>query len=51
MTLGTLSADGWALFLSCWLFGMSCPALEPEGSCVGPVLGVNMDTSGSMQAD
>ena len=29
---------GGAVFLSCWLFGMRSPALEPAGSCVEPVL-------------
>ena len=33
------------MFLSCWLFGVRCLALEPAGSFVGLGLGVDMDTS------
>ena len=47
MTLSRLSAMGVAVFLSCWLFGVRCAALEPAGSHVGLGVGVDMNTSGS----
>ena len=31
MILGSLSASGGVVFLSCYLFGMGCPALELAG--------------------
>ena len=31
MIFGSLSANGWGVFLSCKLFGMGCPALELAG--------------------
>ena len=51
MTLGSLSTVGGAGFLSCWLFGVRCLALEPAGSCVGLGLGVDMDTFRNAHAD
>ena len=40
-----------AVFLSCWLFSIRCPTLDPASSCVGTGLGDDMDTSGSMRTD
>lgn len=37
---------GGAVFLSCWLFGMKWPGLEPAGSWLEPGLGVEMDMRG-----
>ena len=50
-TLGSLYADGWGCVPVLLVFGVRCPALEPEGSCVGPDLGVDMDTSGTANTD
>ena len=44
MTLRNLSADGLSVFLSCWLFGLRYPALEPAGSWAEPSLDVKIDT-------
>ena len=35
---------GGAIFLCCWLFGMTCSALEPASSWVEPDLGVEIYT-------
>jgi len=42
---------GGVVFLSCCLFGVRCPALEPAGSWVEPSLSVEMDNSRRVHAD
>ena len=37
---------GSVVFLSCWLFGIGFPALEPAGRLVELGLGVEMEISG-----
>ena len=51
MTLSSCLLMGGAVFLSCWLFGVRCPALEPTGSWVETGLSVEMDTSKRAQAN
>ena len=46
MILGSLSANGWGLFLSCWLFGMGHPALELAGHWMELGLSVETEISG-----
>ena len=42
---------GGVVFLSYWLFGVRCPALEPAGSWLELGLGVEMDTSKKAHTD
>ena len=51
MTLGSLSAMGWAVFLSCSLFGMGLPALELAGRWVELGLSVETEISGRALTD
>ena len=51
MTVGSLSASGWGVFLSCWLFGMGCPALELADRWVELGLSVEMEISGRALAN
>ena len=42
---------GGAVFLSYWLFGLRCPALEFAGSWIELGLGAEMRTSGRPHSD
>ena len=51
MILGSSLLMCGVVFLSCWLFGMGCPALELAGHCVELGLSVETEISGRALID